>query len=142
MLGSYTQASAIGLGIATARPDKKVIVIDGDGSLLGSAILPVVAAAGPKNLTIACLDNGVFGSTGNQPRPGQETADLALMALGAGFVHSSTVHEAWELEAALASGAGKGPSFIHARIRPGNSDVPNIPLTPAQIRDRFMAALS
>jgi len=142
MLGSYTQASAIGLGIATARPDKKVIVIDGDGSLLGSAILPVVAAAGPKNLTIACLDNGVFGSTGNQPRPGQETADLALMALGAGFVHSSTVHEAWELEAALASGAGKGPSFIHARIRPGNSDVPNIPLTPTQIRDRFMAALS
>jgi sulfopyruvate decarboxylase subunit beta len=142
MLGSYTQASAIGLGIATARPDKKVIVIDGDGSLLGSAILPVIAAAGPKNLTIACLDNGVFGSTGNQPRPGQDTADLALMALGAGFVHSSTVHEAWELEAALAARKSDGPSFIHARIRPGNSDVPNIPLSPAQIRDRFIAALS
>jgi len=141
MLGSYTQASAIGLGIATARPDKKVIVIDGDGSLLGSAILPVIAAAGPKNLTIACLDNGVFGSTGNQPRPGQDTADLALMALGAGFTRSLTVHEPWELEAALAAKTGDGPSFVHVRIRPGNSNVPNIPLSPVQIRDRFMAAL-
>ncbi|MDD1701779.1 MAG: sulfopyruvate decarboxylase subunit beta [Methanoregula sp.] len=141
MLGSYTQASAIGLGIATARPDKKVIVIDGDGSLLGSAILPVIAAAGPKNLTIACLDNGVFGSTGNQPRPGQDTADLALMALGAGFEHAATVHEQWELEAALAAKKSAGPAFIHVRIRPGNSDVPNIPLAPYQIRDRFMAAL-
>ncbi|MGA2161735.1 MAG: sulfopyruvate decarboxylase subunit beta [Methanoregula sp.] len=141
MLGSYTQVSAIGLGIATARPDKQVIVIDGDGSLLGSAILPVIAAAGPKNLTIACLDNGVFGSTGNQPRPGQDTADLALMALGAGFARTWTVHESWELEAALAAKTGDGPSFVHVRIRPGNSDVPNIPLSPEQIRDRFMAAL-
>ena len=121
--------------------NKKVIVIDGDGSLLGSAILPVIAAAGPKNLTIACLDNGVFGSTGNQPRPGQDTADLALMALGAGFVHSTTVHKPGELEDALASWKSDGPAFIHARIRPGNSDVPDIPLSPSQIRDRFMAAL-
>jgi sulfopyruvate decarboxylase subunit beta len=138
MLGSYTQTSAIGLGIAVARPDKKVIVIDGDGSLLGSALLPVIASVVPKNLTIVALDNGVFGSTGNQPRPGQDTADLALMAVGAGFVHSVTVHEPWELEVALASKSGKGPLFIHTRIRPGNSDVPNIPLSPDQIRDRFM----
>ena len=52
MLGSYTQASAIGLGIATVRPDKRVIVLDGDGSLLGSSILQVVGASAPKNLTI------------------------------------------------------------------------------------------
>ena len=141
MLGSYTQASAIGLGIATARPDKRVIVIDGDGSLLGSAILPVIAASGRDNLTIVCLDNGVFGSTGNQPRPGQDTADLALMALGAGFTHVATVHEPGELEDALAAQPANGPTFVHVRIRPGNSDVPNISLSPAQIRDRFMAAL-
>jgi sulfopyruvate decarboxylase len=138
MLGSYTQASAIGLGIAAARPDKNVIVIDGDGSLLGSAILPVIGSTAPNNLILVALDNGVFGSTGNQPRPGQDTVDLALMALGAGFIHSITVHEPWELGAALASKAGKGPLFIHARIRPGNSDAPNIPLSPEQIRDRFM----
>jgi sulfopyruvate decarboxylase, beta subunit len=141
MLGSYTQASAIGLGMATARPDKRVTVIDGDGSLLGSAILPVIAASGRDNLTIVCLDNGVFGSTGNQPRPGQDRADLALMALGAGFTRVVTMHEPGELEGALAAKTGDGPLFVHARILPGNSDVPNISLSPAQIRDRFMAAL-
>ncbi len=141
MLGSYTQVSAIGLGIATLRPEKQVIVLDGDGSLLGSSILPVIGAAAPENLTIVGLDNGVFGSTGNQPRPGCDTADLALMATAAGFNQSITVHEPRELEAAIGSSARNGPSFIHARILAGNSDVPNIPLSPAQIRDRFMTAL-
>jgi sulfopyruvate decarboxylase len=141
MLGSYTQASAIGLGIATIRPEKRVIVLDGDGSLLGSSILPVIGAAAPKNLTIVGLDNGVFGSTGNQPRPGCDTADLRLLATGSGFRHTWTVHEPEELEDALAASAHDGPAFVHARIRPGNSDVPNIPLEPAQIRDRFRSAL-
>jgi sulfopyruvate decarboxylase subunit beta len=142
MLGSYTQASAIGLGIATVRPDKRVVVLDGDGSLLGSSILPVIGAVSPRNLTIVALDNGVFGSTGNQPRPGSDTADLRLMAMAAGFQQTFTVHEPGELESARAvSSAHNGPAFIHARIKPGNSDVPNIPLGPAQIRDRFMDAL-
>lgn len=142
MLGSYTQTSAIGLGIATVRPEKRVVVLDGDGSLLGSSILPVIGAAAPKNLTIICLDNGVFGSTGNQPRPGCETADLRLLALGSGFTQTWTVHAPEELETALAASAHAGPAFIHARIRPGNRDVPNIPLEPAQIRDRFHSALT
>ncbi len=142
MLGSYTQASAIGLGIATVRPDKRVIVLDGDGSLLGSSILPVLAAAAPKNLTVIALDNGVFGSTGNQPRPGSDTADLRLMAIGTGFEHTWTVHEPGELESAFFASAHNGPSFIHVRINPGNRDVPNIPLSPFQIRDRFQSALA
>ncbi|HUH79518.1 MAG TPA: sulfopyruvate decarboxylase subunit beta [Methanoregula sp.] len=141
MLGSYTQASPIGLGIAAVRPDRQVVVLDGDGSLLGSSVLPVIAAAGPANLTIVALDNGVFGSTGNQPRPGGDIVDLRLMAMAAGFGLTWTVHEPRELGVALEASAGRGPAFIHARIRPGNSDVKNIPLSPAEIRDRFMAAL-
>jgi len=141
MLGSYTQASAIGLGIARVRPDRRVVVLDGDGSLLGSSILPVIAAVRPQNLTIVCLDNGVFGSTGNQPRPGCDTADLRLMALGAGFEHTWTAHMRDELAAAFHESGDKGPAFIHARIRPGNSDVMNIPLGPVEIRDRFMKTL-
>jgi sulfopyruvate decarboxylase subunit beta len=141
MLGSYTQASAIGLGIAMVRPDMRVIVLDGDGSLLGSSILPVIGASAPDNLTIVCLDNGVFGSTGNQPRPGCDTADLALMAWAAGFERTVTVHDPGELEAAIRDTAGNGPAFIHVRILPGNSTVPNIPLSPEQIRDRFTTSL-
>ncbi|MCK9632768.1 MAG: sulfopyruvate decarboxylase subunit beta [Methanoregula sp.] len=142
MLGSYTQASAIGLGIANVRPDKRVIVLDGDGSLLGSSILPVIAGTAPENLTIVALDNGVFGSTGNQPRPGADTADLRLMAIAAGFEYTWTVHEPKELESAFFASAENGPSFIHVRINPGNRDVPNIPLSPVQIRDRFQSVFS
>jgi sulfopyruvate decarboxylase subunit beta len=119
----------------------RVIVLDGDGSLLGSSILPVIAATAPENLTIVGLDNGVFGSTGNQPRPGCDTADLRLMAMGAGFEHTWAVHESRELVSAVSASFRKGPSFIHVRTKPGNRDVPNIPLSPLQIRDRFLSVL-
>jgi sulfopyruvate decarboxylase beta subunit len=141
MLGSYTQTSAIGLGIAVMRPDRRVMVLDGDGSLLGSSLLPVIAAARPPNLTVLALDNGVFGSTGNQPRPGREIADLRLMAMGAGFERTWTVHEITELKEAVLASAARGPSFIHARILPGNRNVPDISLNPEDLRDRFMGAI-
>ena len=134
MLGSYMQASAIGLGCAVALPDKRVIVIDGDGSLLGSAVLPVAAAAGCSNLTIAALDNGTFGSTGNQMSPAYATADLGFLALGAGITSVERVCSADDLRDAL----DRRTQFVHMLLSPGNSASPNIPLSPAEIRDRFM----
>ncbi|MCP1661492.1 MAG: sulfopyruvate decarboxylase subunit beta [Methanocalculus sp. MSAO_Arc1] len=140
MLGSYTQASPIALGLALST-DREVVVIDGDGSLLGSAILPVIASLGPKNLTIICLDNGTFGSTGNQITQGYATTDLAQIAAAAGIRQCVQVQTAEELDAALRAKRG-GPWFIHVIIRPGNADVPNIPLSPIEIRNRFMEAAS
>lgn len=140
MLGSYTQASPIGLGLALVQ-DRDVIVIDGDGSLLGSAILPVIASIAPENLTICCLDNGTFGSTGNQITQGYATTDLAQVASAAGIQNCVQVQSPEELAAAI-SEKKAGPRFIHVIIRPGNSAVPNIPLLPDQIRDRFMQAVS
>ncbi|MGA2122692.1 MAG: sulfopyruvate decarboxylase subunit beta [Methanoregula sp.] len=136
MLGSYTQASSLGFGIALSSR-RRTIVIDGDGSLLGTAILPVIAGKKPRNLTIVCLDNGVFGSTGNQITPSYRQVDLELYARACGFEQTAKVTSAEETGRALAS-PEQGPSFIHVVIRPGNSDVPNIPLTPREIRDRFM----
>jgi len=140
MLGSYTQASPLGLGIACADPGREIIVLDGDGSLLGTGILPVIASLAPPNLTIVCLDNGTFGSTGNQPDAAAVTADLGLLAKAAGFPVTCTTRTAEELRTAVAE-KKPGPGFIHALIRPGNADVPDIPLSPAGIRDRFMQAL-
>ena len=138
MLGSYTQASSVGLGIALSTR-RRTMVIDGDGSLLGTAILPVIAAKKPRNLTIICLDNGVFGSTGNQMTPAYRQVDLELYARACGFVQTIKVTSAEETGGAITSLAlEQGPSFIHVVIQPGNSDVPNIPLTPHEIRDRFM----
>jgi sulfopyruvate decarboxylase subunit beta len=140
MLGSYTQASPIGLGISL-KTNRDVFVLDGDGSLLGSGILPVIASRSPGNLTIFCLDNGTFGSTGNQPTPAYEVADIELLAIASGFRRTCKAQTEDELAAAIEE-RGAGPNFIHVIIRPGNADVANIPLPPTAIRDRFMAALS
>ena len=139
MLGSYTQASPIGLGLASAT-ERDVWVIDGDGSILGTGILPVIGTEGSENLTIFCLDNGAFGSTGNQPTPAWAGTDLELLAIASGFRFTAKAVKADELEQII-TGLGKGPNFVHVILRPGNADVPNIPLSPHGIRDRFMAAV-
>lgn len=139
MLGSYTQASPLGLGIALSIR-RRTMVIDGDGSLLGTAVLPVIAAKKPRNLTIICLDNGVFGSTGNQITPAYRQIDLELYARACGFKRTAKVATSEEIGRAIAT-LDQGPSFIHVILRPGNSDAPNIALTPQEIRDRFMSAI-
>lgn len=140
MLGSYTQASPLGFGISLGT-EHDVVVLDGDGSLLGTAILPVIAAENPKNLTIICLDNGAFGSTGNQMTPAWSGVDLELYAIAAGITTTCKVHTADELKNAFQS-RGRGPCFIHVLLKPGNSDVENITLSPTEIRERFMDSLS
>jgi sulfopyruvate decarboxylase beta subunit len=139
MLGSYTQASPIGLGLSQGT-DRDVWVIDGDGSILGTGILPVIGSKQPRNLTIFCLDNGAFGSTGNQLTPAYLTADLELMAIAAGFTHTWKAVDEKELETAIRE-LGEGPNFVHVLLKPGNAAVKNIPLSPVQIRDRFKSAL-
>ncbi|WNY23428.1 hypothetical protein MmiHf6_07350 [Methanimicrococcus hongohii] len=139
MLGSYTQVSAIGLGCALAS-HRNVYVIDGDGSLLGSSVLPVIAAADPLNLTIFALDNGTFGSTGNQISPAYMTADLPFIAHGSGFSNVSRACTKEELKNSF-SQKMTGAAFVHVPILPGNSDVSNIPISAEEIKKRFMNAL-
>jgi len=139
MLGSYTQASPLGLGLA-AGSGRDVWVIDGDGSILGTGILPVIGAQQRENLTIFCLDNGAFGSTGNQLTPAYLDTDLELLAIAAGFRYTVKAQSEGEL-AAVIGGLDRGPNFVHVLLKPGNSVVNNIPLTPHEIRDRFLAAM-
>jgi sulfopyruvate decarboxylase subunit beta len=140
MLGSYTQATPIGLGLSLGT-DKEVFVLDGDGSLMGTSVLPVVSSENPGNLTIICLDNGAFGSTGNQCSPSHHTVDLELLARAGGIRDTCTVHTPEELILSLSAGKKSGPRFIHVIIRPGNTDVPAIPLLPREIRDRFTTSV-
>ena len=139
MLGSYTQASPIGLGMALGGR-KKVTVLDGDGSILGTAILPVIAAENPDNLTVVCLDNGVYGSTGNQCSPAFQVVDLELLAQASGITRTCKVHSPEELRDAYQTAQQSGPTFIHVIIKPGNSEAPNIQFSPLNIRDRFTTA--
>ena len=139
MLGSYTQASPLGLGLAEGS-DRDVWVIDGDGSILGTGILPVIGARQPENLTIFCLDNGAFGSTGNQLTPAYRDTDIELLAIAAGFRYTTKAQSEAELSAVIGK-LGRGPNFVHVLLKPGNATVKNIPLTPHEIRDRFSAAM-
>ena len=139
MLGSYTQATPIGLGLAL-ETDRDIVVLDGDGSLLGTAVLPVVAAEAPANLTIVCLDNGAFGSTGNQLTNAYGQVDMELLARAAGIRNTCKVQDERELKGVWEN-RGWGPNFIHAVLRPGNAAVPNILLAPAEIREWFMGAV-
>lgn len=139
MLGSYTQAAPVGFGLASVI-DRDVWVIDGDGSMLGTGILSAVGAACPSNLRIFCLDNGAFGSTGNQPTYAATGVDLELMARAAGLCATVKVQDTEEL-AAVCSDRVDGPLFVHVLIKPGNTQVPNIPLSPEAIGDRFTRAL-
>ena len=138
MLGSYTQASAIGLGLALCC-DREVVVIDGDGSMLGSSILPVLASESPANLTVFCMDNGTFGSTGNQINQAYSVSDLELAARAYGI--GDTMLALSQDDIAEAFGRKAGVRFVRVPISPGNSKSPNIPLKATEIRDRFSAAL-
>jgi sulfopyruvate decarboxylase beta subunit len=139
MLGSYTQASPLGLGLAIGNL-REVWVIDGDGSILGTGILPVIGARQPGNLTVFCLDNGAFGSTGNQLTPAYRDTDIELLAIAAGFPFTAKAQSEEELKTVIGK-LGRGPNFVHVLLKPGNAAVKNIPLSPHEIRDRFSRAL-
>jgi sulfopyruvate decarboxylase beta subunit len=140
MLGSMGMASSIGLGISLFT-SKEVVVIDGDGSLLMNlGTLSTIARESPNNLTILAIDNGVHGSTGNQPTATGCKADLEAIARGSGF--RSTLKEAdpQKLLNAL-QGLHGGPNFIHIPAKAGNAQVPDVPLSPERIKNNMMEVL-
>jgi len=140
MLGSMGMATPIGLGISLfTRRD--VLVIDGDGSLLmNPGTLGTVAYLRPGNLTILAIDNGSYGSTGDQPTLTSRCADLEIIARGFGISNTAKVSTKRDLIEAISKKTA-GPRFIHALALPGNRDVPNIPLTPLEIKETFSSEL-
>jgi sulfopyruvate decarboxylase subunit beta len=139
MLGSLGLVSSIGQGLAMGQKSE-VISLDGDGSILMNPnVLGSVAQEKPENLTIVCFDNSAHGSTGNQ-KTYSERMDLELLAKAYGIENTAKVSTPGGLLEALEE-KGRGPRFIHAVILAKNADVPNIPLAPKEIKERFMAAI-
>ena len=95
-------ASTIALGIALARPERKVIIVDGDGSLLmqlGSLV--TIAGAAPPNLFHFVFENGVYETSGSQPLPAEGRFDLTGMARAAGYAHTAQFDDAGRFASAL-----------------------------------------
>jgi len=138
MLGSMGLASSIGLGLALARPDRRVIAIDGDGAvLMNLGSLATIADQDLVNYLLVILDNGCYGSTGCQPTCTSRRADLARIAEGAGASGVATVSEPEELRLAV-----RGRGVIVVKVERGNEMVPVIELSPEEIIERFMARSS
>ena len=153
MIGSMGLASAIGLGVALARPDLITVIFDGDGNLLMNlGILPMIGGAPvlgtgstgdqrPRNLVHIVFDNERYGSTGNQLSPSRHTR-LDALAAAAGYHSTAAVTGAAALrDATAAAMRGDGPSFILAKVTSEEQPAPRIPYPPAEIRDRFRGAL-
>jgi len=144
MIGSMGLASSIGLGVALARPDRRVVLYDGDGNLLmnlGSAAM--IAHTRPENLIHVVFDNGVYASTGNQPAISQ-TVPLEKIAEAAGYAHCVRAQSPEALAGAFAAClAQAGPTFILAEIEveTGPFKAGRVTHTPEEIRDRFAAAI-
>jgi thiamine pyrophosphate-dependent acetolactate synthase large subunit-like protein len=142
MLGSMGLAIPIALGVALAQPQRRVIALEGDGSLLMQlGCLATVGMLKPKNLIMLVWDNGIYQITGGQPTASASAADLVAIARGAGIANSAWAADEKDFDRLTAAAlAGEGPSLIAARI----DDKPGVGTTdrdPVQIRARFMQGL-
>jgi len=113
-VGFMGGASAMGAGLALARPERRVIVFDGDGSLLmqlGS--LATIAGARPRNLLHLLFKNGVYHTSGSQDIPGGLTVDFVTMARGAGYKSAMAITTLEEFKRKLPELlTAEGPIFV------------------------------
>jgi phosphonopyruvate decarboxylase len=141
--GSMGLATSIALGLALARPDRRVVAIDGDGSLLmnlGSAA--TIGACRPPNLLVVVMDNGEYATTGGQRTFTADTTDLEAAAKALGIGAACTVFDEGALRAALDHARlAPGPWFLVAKVTE-SAPTAKPPLDCVYIKHRFMAALS
>jgi phosphonopyruvate decarboxylase len=142
--GAMGAACSMGLGLALARPDKRVLVVTGDGELLMNlGALATIAVIDPPNLAILCVDNGHYGETGYQKSHTSLGTDLEKMAQGAGLKLTRTVQHEADIPAGLQFlRQGNGTVFLLLRVNTGEPPVYKRIWDPAIIRAQFKAALA
>ena len=135
--GAMGGTTMIGLGLALAQPDRRVLVLTGDGDMLmGLGSLATIAAARPLNLAIAVLDNAAFGETGAQPSHTGLGADLAAVAAACGWPATATASSMAEV-VALRPRLRCEPLFAVIRISPAEVPRHLPPRDGAHLADRF-----
>lgn len=134
---SMGQAPPFGLGLALAQPERRILVLNGDGSTLmclGSLI--TIAQNPADNLTMVIIENGTYEVTGNQPIPGAELVNFELLARGAGLVHVHTIDNDADFDACLPLHfKGPGPRIFIWKVQRADEPVPK---PRAYIRERAL----
>ena len=141
--GAMGSALAIGLGLALARPERRVLTVTGDGEMLmGLGSLATAAVQGPANLAVVVLDNERYGETGMQATHTAHGVDLAALAAAAGMPVTRTVTERAGLDEALALAQGAaGPVFVVVKVSDEKAPLV-LPLRDGvELKNRFRRAL-
>jgi thiamine pyrophosphate-dependent acetolactate synthase large subunit-like protein len=142
MWNAMGSTASFGLGLAMARPQNKVIVLDGDGGLMMNlGALATETVQFPENLIHIVWDNRMYHLTGKQPSATAYRTDLAKVAEGCGFESVFRCETLDAFKQAVDATLGKpGPHFIHA-LNDDEGPQGHLPRSPTFIRHRFMEAL-
>ncbi len=143
MFGSMGLASSLGLGYALSRPDERVVVLEGEGSvLMNLGSLATIARMRPRRYLLVIMDNGAYALTGSQRTAAADVTDMAMIARGAGISHVATPRTPQAFEQAVIDALGEdGPAVIVVKIAGGNSAMRH-GWDPVQLKHRFMAGVA
>jgi sulfopyruvate decarboxylase subunit beta len=144
--GAMGQGSSHALGLALGRPDRRVVLLDGDGSLLMNlGTLVTIAHAAPKNLLHCLCQNGTYETNGAVPIPGAGRVDFPALARAAGYPRAYAFDEIGAWERALPGLLREeGPVFVDLRVEPGQTTFPDDfrRLYSVEAREAFRRALA
>ena len=142
--GAMGASLSVGLGLALARPDRRVMVVTGDGELLMCVgALATIAVMDPGNLSVLCVDNGHYLETGGQVAHTGRGTDLEAMARGAGFRSTTTVSAEAQVDHGHAVLRDQAHcSFVLARVAPTEPPVFKRNMDAAATRLRMKALLA
>ncbi|MFQ5544866.1 MAG: thiamine pyrophosphate-dependent enzyme [Acidiferrobacterales bacterium] len=141
--GAMGGAAMVGLGLALAQPQRRVLVITGDGEqLMGLGGIATIAVQRPSNLSLVVIDNESYGETGMQDTHTKHGVDLAGIAVAAGFSHSATVYNDGELEAVIpVIYQQTGPIFAAVKVTTTPVATVLPPHDGAYLKNRFRQSL-
>ena len=142
VLGSMGLPSSIGLGLTIARPDKKIIVVTGDGNqLMSLGTMVTIGKLSPRNFIEIVLDNECYETTGGQGTS-SSAARFDKLALSSSFrrtIYALSLREF--LEALAECTRCEGPILVHAKIEKGDATPPRAKIDPVKTKTEFMRAL-
>lgn len=144
-VGSMGHASQIALGIALQKPERRVVVFDGDGALLmHMGGMAIIGDCAPKNLVHIVFNNGAHDSVGGQPTVGQKI-DVEAIAKAVGYADVITVDSQMSLMCAMNHvncAVIDGVSLINVNVRKGNrKDLGRPTTTPQENKEALMNEL-
>lgn len=141
--GAMGKASSTGLGLALARPDKKIIVLDGDGSLLMNlGSLVTIANMAPPNLIHFVLENNIYRTSGGQLIPYAGKISFTGLATAAGYANVHQFEDLENLESNIKTVMNQvGPTLVCLKLVPATERPPFPFTTTPGIISRFRAAL-